>query len=465
MNSYHIIIVLSLIIFSHCNQQSLCLTLKYGKYCGNGYSNNYGVRPDNKLDEICHKHDICTTIGKTDSYCNCQMIYYAMNHKSTYTDEEEMRQCMLYWGSGNLACDVANYYGNSYDQYIKIPTLNLVSKGFSYYSLFNFDNISHTYYIYAFSQYLFITVFDSIDEYYKYSYLAYESGFQFALHPTAKRLDPNKYIRIVTSPTMIIVISNIRIGNTNEYNLVQFVDQTIYENSAEINYLRNDTNVYKSQLNEISDKFTNSSIELVRSKNMITLLTKDINDLKLAHNVASDILTKLTINNTITVNNLLICNKASADMAIKMDDLERVRGDLEKIRTALETQVYGLSNDLYASNIENARLKLSVSNLTSNKIILESSVALLGKNVADLTIARDDLEVSRNIYMAKYDTVVQNSTYEKFILSSLIGMSDRNIAIIATTLGIVSLLLFIISIVTLSSIIYLCIKRGKIGKK
>ena len=260
MKNLIIILISSVVI---CNS-----TLTYGRYCGTEHFDLYGARPDDILAEICHIYTICTIIGRTDSFCNYQMAYFSMNHKSTTQTEEIMRQYMISWSALSI-CISPIYYGDSYDKLIKIPSLNVVSRGFSYYTLFNFDNISHIYYILPYSDYLFATIFVSFEEYNTYAHLAYESGSQFTLHPSAQRLDRNKYTRFTLTTSTIIVISNIKIGGPTDYDFVKIIDATIYDDITEI-----------SKYRQLSDRL-NKDILILESKYNATYEKNILSDMNI----------------------------------------------------------------------------------------------------------------------------------------------------------------------------------------
>ena len=124
------------------NITSFCATLRYGKYCGIGYTNYFGEKPIDKLDKVCHKHDICCatsnsiiTCGKK---CDCQMAWTMMGNPSLMKYSYEMYNCMLYWGA--IGCQISSYMPEmNYATDVVVPKIEDKSKGFNYYPIFDND--------------------------------------------------------------------------------------------------------------------------------------------------------------------------------------------------------------------------------------------------------------------------------------------------------------------------------------
>ena len=154
----YILFLLFLISAAHCLDTTLCSSMVYGRYCGINHTSKYGEKPIDELDEICHKHDVCTAIGLTDRWCNCQMVYFSMNIK---TNAEDMRECMIYYGS--LACGI--YYSYGYSNNILIPDV----AGWNYYTIFS--SYDETIYLNV-NKTMYYNIFDDYDTYIFYTILA-----------------------------------------------------------------------------------------------------------------------------------------------------------------------------------------------------------------------------------------------------------------------------------------------------
>lgn len=55
--------------------------IDYGIYCGYLHTSEYGLEPIDELDRYCQFHDICTSQGLLDCFCNEQLYYYVSNYK------------------------------------------------------------------------------------------------------------------------------------------------------------------------------------------------------------------------------------------------------------------------------------------------------------------------------------------------------------------------------------------------
>ena len=471
----------------------ICQTLKYGKYCGVGYSNKYGAKPDDIMDEYCHKHDICTTIGLTNQFCNCQMVYYAMNHNTKTQSEETMRECMLYWGAA--ACGVSTFYGYSYDKRVVIPVINVASKGFSYYTLFNFDNISHTYYIRPSNQYLYLTTFTSMDEYNTYAYYAYDSGFQFALHPSSEKLQMDKFTKFSTDKDTIIVVSNIRIGETYDSDVVEIHDMTVYEDISIISNVKNESSICKSQLNETSINLANSVSEHSKCIRSLDTAIRELSSISMLYDILayyydvlylqySDLQTMystLSTNNSITASELLSCRNASTCLKSQIANLNNLITELKSQIANLEKTKSDMLAIIAALNVENAKLTASNTELSGKIVILEKNISVISSerdsNAAsrdayivkyndmsgrynDMSIKYNDMSDKYNDMSLKYSILEQNSTYDKLFLSNLLNLSNGNIAIVASILGISCVVLVVVVIVSIMIGIYAYVKKN-----
>lgn len=129
-------IQLFILIIAVANATRACMSMKYGKYCGNDHTSYYGEHPADILDAICHIHDVCTTSSRLDVWCNCQMLYYSLPIITQNDAAESMRQCMMYYGA--LSCvNILSNYSNGFDILRKIPRISKYSAGFNYFTLFD----------------------------------------------------------------------------------------------------------------------------------------------------------------------------------------------------------------------------------------------------------------------------------------------------------------------------------------
>ncbi len=119
-----ILILLISIVLCDYNQ------LRYGRYCGLGHYDPYGRPGIDELDRACQVHDICTSRGLLDCYCNQQLYWASMT--------------MNVSGSASVAKDVILRYlypamapcGNhhSFDTVMVIG--KMTNPGFNYYPVY-----------------------------------------------------------------------------------------------------------------------------------------------------------------------------------------------------------------------------------------------------------------------------------------------------------------------------------------
>lgn len=93
-------IILFLIVFTLQEKPSNITVpfpnLRYGRYCGLNHYDPYGRPGINSLDEACHIHDICTTRGLTDCFCNQQLYWYISNIRVAGR-EAEVKNTIMRW--------------------------------------------------------------------------------------------------------------------------------------------------------------------------------------------------------------------------------------------------------------------------------------------------------------------------------------------------------------------------------
>jgi hypothetical protein len=219
------------------NMDRLCSSVTYGKYCSIGHTSIYGEKPVDKLDEICHKHDVCTAIGLTDRWCNCQLAYYSMN--IAQPEQEIMRQCMIYYGA--LACGVSTFYSSGYDSDILIP---MVDK-WNYYTIFS-DN-DNTYTISS-NETLYYCILEHYDTYLFYTTWLLTDRLVFKRMSTAFK---DAVVLRVRNESMLIISNyntkNLKVNVITRSNEMANLNDTLHKKLSELQ-LCND-HEHKSQMN------------------------------------------------------------------------------------------------------------------------------------------------------------------------------------------------------------------------
>lgn len=244
---YLIIFLYFFHLLSAFDIESSCSSMTYGKYCGIGHSSKFGERPVDDLDEICHKHDVCTAVGITDKWCNCQMTYQSMNFntKKMKPEAEEMRQCMIYYGA--YSCGVSTFYSNGYDTDILIP----VATGWNYFTIFvSNDEIIHI----KTNDTMYYNLFDEYESYLFYTILAADD-------PNVFKNIGKPFIKLnlgVTNGT-ILVISNHK--SINKIHVIQSKEEYI------INKMNKTIEIIGNELQTANDSLLKNKIYIADLEN------------------------------------------------------------------------------------------------------------------------------------------------------------------------------------------------------
>lgn len=118
-------------VFNDTNYIKVYPYIKYGYYCGIYHYDIYGRKPMDILDDACQIHDICTTRGLTDCYCNQQLYYRISNIKPLNKSMSEARDSMARY-IFLVIYPCSNSY--EYDKRYVIGTMN--NNGFNYLPLY-----------------------------------------------------------------------------------------------------------------------------------------------------------------------------------------------------------------------------------------------------------------------------------------------------------------------------------------
>lgn len=131
MKKYVFCIILLINIIYNNETEVTYPNMKYGYYCGLWHYNRYGLAPYDILDRVCQIHDICTSIGMMNCYCNQQLLVSTYNIKPGHQNMTDARNSILrYMYYAILNC----YNHHDFDKQIILGTL--LDKGFNYLPLY-----------------------------------------------------------------------------------------------------------------------------------------------------------------------------------------------------------------------------------------------------------------------------------------------------------------------------------------
>lgn len=99
----------------------------YGRYCGLNHYDPYGRRGICSLDDACQIHDICTSRGLSDCFCNQQLFWYASNIKPVSNLAASAKRSILRYIYYSIA-PCSDFH--SYDRYRVLGST--VDRGFNY---------------------------------------------------------------------------------------------------------------------------------------------------------------------------------------------------------------------------------------------------------------------------------------------------------------------------------------------
>ena len=159
-----LIFFLFLIFFCYTEEINF---IDYGIYCGYMHTSEYGIKPIDIADRYCQIHDICTSLGLFNCYCNEQLYYYYSNYIPVSNETKYEKDSIL------KALYAAIFMCPNYENFeglFKIPGNNI--KGFNYLPLFYYKKNTYL----RIENYFDMEVykFDDYDSYIKFAYLIHD---------------------------------------------------------------------------------------------------------------------------------------------------------------------------------------------------------------------------------------------------------------------------------------------------
>lgn len=107
----------------------------YGRYCGINHYDIYGRSGICELDDACQIHDICTSRGLSDCFCNQQLFWYASNILPINFEASYAKRSILRYIYYSIAPCSDYYY---YDKFRVLGNMN--NKGFNYLPIYHSGN-------------------------------------------------------------------------------------------------------------------------------------------------------------------------------------------------------------------------------------------------------------------------------------------------------------------------------------
>jgi hypothetical protein len=142
--------------------------IDYGIYCGYLHTSEYGIKPIDIADRYCQIHDICTSIGLFDCFCNEQLYYNFINYIPINNETKYEKDSIL------KALYTAIFMCPNYDKFdVSFRLGNYGIKGFNYIPLFYYEK--NTYLNLENYNEFEIYKFDGYNEYIKFAYMIHDT--------------------------------------------------------------------------------------------------------------------------------------------------------------------------------------------------------------------------------------------------------------------------------------------------
>ena len=217
--SAFLLIFISIILGKSITNEIKNNFIDYGIYCGYLHTSEYGLKPIDILDRYCQIHDICTSVGIFDCYCNEQLYWSISQYKPINTATIQEKNNILHALYGSLfGCE--NF--DTFDLQFKIGSRYI--RGFNYFTFFSYTYNEGQWIYLLNSRGYMVLKFNDYNEYLKFTYKVYNNNFD---PDTSTQIDNPFYIS-ETNPIIVIYNNSTEPQTIYTKNLTQIMNSNYY---------------------------------------------------------------------------------------------------------------------------------------------------------------------------------------------------------------------------------------------